>query len=228
MRYAFYISGNSTRLLHYLEQSDDAAADQIILVISDYSISDKIEKVLRKNHIKSVEFAYDDFEGISNREKNMMLSDHILEQLEKYNIDYCISFGSHILSGELLEKYKYRLINFHPSILPMFPGKGAIDQAVLHGNTFLVGNTVHFIDSGVDTGKIIMQSVIPLQSFYDNDNDYDCVLDLQIEMLNRLFSIIEHEQLLVEEGNVKIAGADYGKYTIFPEIDIKMKEKDKK
>lgn len=47
----------------------------------------------------------------------------------------------------------------------MFPGIKAIDQASDYGNVLLVGNTAHFIDSGVDTGPIIMQSVIPIMNF---------------------------------------------------------------
>ena len=147
----------------------------------------------------------------------MQISNFILERLEKNTIDYMFSFGSHILSGELLERYSYKLINFHPAILPMFPGVKSIDQAVNYGNVLLVGNTAHFIDAGMDTGKIIMQSVIPVKHFLDTQ-DYDVVLDLQIEMLNKLIRVIDDNRLRVINDKVIIDGADYSRNVIFPEI----------
>lgn len=149
------------------------------------------------------------------KKKNRLISDFILEKLTEYDIDYCFSFGSHILSGELLKSYENKLINFHPAILPMFPGRKSIDQAEEHGNILLVGNTAHFIDSGMDTGPIIMQSVIPLKSFSDT-NDYNIVLDLQIEMLNKLLNILESNRLHFVKGMPFIDGADYNKSMIFP------------
>lgn len=144
-----------------------------------------------------------------------MISDFILEKLVEHGIDYCISFGSHILSGDLLKQYENKLINFHPAILPMFPGVKSIDQAVDHGNVLLVGNTAHFIDSGMDTGPIIMQSVIPLKAFRDT-KDYDIVLDLQIEMLNKLLKVLEGNRLHFVNGYPVIEGADYNRNMIFP------------
>ncbi|MCH5270272.1 MAG: hypothetical protein J1E83_05930 [Lachnospiraceae bacterium] len=117
----------------------------------------------------------------------------------------------------MLERYEYRLINFHPALLPLYPGSKAIDQAVKQGNTLLVGNTAHFIDSGMDTGTVIMQSVIPLQAFLDS-NDYDSVLDLQIDMLNKLIYILVNDRLEIINGRVHIQGADYARSAIYPYI----------
>lgn len=99
----------------------------------------------------------------------------------------------------------------------MFPGVKSIDQAVNYGNVLLVGNTAHFIDAGMDTGKIIMQSVIPVKHFLDTQ-DYDVVLDLQIEMLHKLIHVIDDNRLHVIYDRVIIDGADYSRNVIFPEI----------
>ena len=157
--------------------------------------------------------------GENNKERSLKFSDYVLKELLSYDIDYCFSFGSHLLVGELLEKFKYRIINFHPSVLPMFPGLKSIDQAVLHNNTLLVGNTAHFIDSGVDTGPIIMQSVIPIKAFTDT-YDYDIVLDLQLEMLEKMIYILDNNMLIINDDKVIITGADYYKSVVFPEIVI--------
>lgn len=218
MRYAFYISGKSGRLYKFLRQAPSETLKNIILVVSDKTLDEKLQDLLKTDNIKLKVLEYNTISGNSNTEKNKMLSDWMKRQFDEHGIDYCFSFGEHILSGELLEKYEWRLINFHPAILPMYPGRKAIDQAVNHGNTFLLGNTAHFVNSGVDEGKIIMQSVIPMNAFFDSDNDYDVVLDLQIPMLNGLIRILDEEKLIIENGNVRIKGAIYTESVCFPRI----------
>jgi phosphoribosylglycinamide formyltransferase-1 len=79
--------------------------------------------------------------------------------------------------------YKNRIINFHPSILPAYLGLKSIDQAI-SDKANLLGNTVHFISSGVDTGSIILHSVIPAVAF--DEGGYDAILDIQIDMLYKV------------------------------------------
>lgn len=216
MRYAFYISGRSGRLTKAIEQFGGDILEKIILVVSDAKVEPGLCALLKEHHIALETINDADLIG-TRKEKNLQISNFILEQLEKSTIDYMFSFGSHILSGELLERYSYKLINFHPAILPMFPGVKSIDQAVNYGNVLLVGNTAHFIDAGMDTGKIIMQSVIPVKHFLDTQ-DYDVVLDLQIEMLSKLIRVIDDNRLRVINDKVIIDGADYSRNVIFPEI----------
>lgn len=219
MNIAFYISGKSERLHKYLNQASEYVAQLIKVVVSDHEIENSLKLLLDQLEIDTFIYEYSELpDGMDRAEKNEKLSKNILSVLDKYSVDYCFSFGSHLLRGELLNRYRYRLINFHPSILPMYPGRKSIDQAVEHGNTFLVGNTAHFIDEGMDTGLIIMQTVIPLQSYYDSENDYNVVLDLQIEMLNKLILILDRELLSVIDEKVKIAGANYKISHIYPDM----------
>lgn len=117
------------------------------LFFSDKIVTEEMRNLLIKHKIKLVEIDYNS----SSINKNLNMSNLLLEELTNEEIDYCFSFGSHILCGDILEQYRNRIINFHPAILPMFPGLNAIDQAVKYGNVILVGNTAHFIDSGIDT-----------------------------------------------------------------------------
>lgn len=219
MRFAFYISGKSTRLLHYLTHEYRQSKPDISVIVSEYKVEDRLNKILKELGIPVSIFEYKNLKGINNKEKNLELSEKIMNKLDYYEVDYCFSFGSHILSGQLLKKYEYHLINFHPSLLPMFSGQNAIDQAVEAKNIFLVGNTAHFIDNGIDTGKIIMQSVIPIQNFFDSSGNYDSVLNLQTTMLDQLIGIINDNRLNVEGDRVRIQGADYAKSHIYPFID---------
>ena len=106
------------------------------------------------------------------------------------------------------------MINFHPSILPHFPGINSIDRA-LAGKVNLLGNTAHFIDEGVDTGPIIMQSVIHKSKFVD----YDSILDLQLPMIDQIFKWLIEERINVNNGEVKIINSDI-KINFIPNLEI--------
>lgn len=218
MNYGFYISGNSTRLYKFLNSTSRETIDSIKIVVSDKNIPVSLCKLL---DVFSIEYINVDHKslGMNKQERNLKFSNILLDCLKVYEVDYLFSFGEHLLSGELLEKYKWHLINFHPSILPMYSGIGAIDQAVEHGNTLLVGITAHFIDEGTDTGPIIMQSVIPIKTFYNRGNDYDCVLDLIIPMLNILIKLLEEQKIIIKDGAAEIIGADYERTSLFPYVD---------
>jgi phosphoribosylglycinamide formyltransferase-1 len=216
MRYAFYISGKSARLQKSLLQFGREILSEIVLIISDAELSNEFYSFL-KNYCVNLKIIDDKKLNGTRKEKNLKISDFILKNLRENSVDYCFSFGSHILCGDLLEIYKNRMINFHPAILPMFPGRKSIDQAVNFGNVLLVGNSAHFIDEGMDTGTIIMQSVIPIKSFTDTNN-YDVVLDLQIEMLNQLIRVLDENRLKIHCGKAVIVGADYSYSALFPKI----------
>lgn len=66
-----------------------------------------------------------------------------------------------ILKPEVVSKFKNKIINIHPSLLPSFPGLHAQKQAIEYGAK-VSGCTTHFIDEGVDTGSIIMQAAVPI------------------------------------------------------------------
>ncbi len=86
----------------------------------------------------------------------------IVSELEAYGVDFIVLAGYMRLIGEvLLGAYEGRIVNIHPSYLPAFPGKNAVGQA-LEANVAETGVTVHYVDSGMDTGPIIEQVKIPV------------------------------------------------------------------
>ena len=68
-----------------------------------------------------------------------------------------------IISPQFIRKYKNRIMNIHPALLPAFTGLDVQKQAVEYGVKFS-GCTVHFVDEGVDTGPIIIQSVVRIKN----------------------------------------------------------------
>lgn len=86
----------------------------------------------------------------------------ILTQLETENVEWIFLAGYMRMIGEtLLKSYTGKLINIHPSLLPDFPGIDAIGQA-LSARVQKTGVTVHYVDSGIDTGPIIAQKEVTI------------------------------------------------------------------
>lgn len=105
----------------------------------------------------------------------------ILENLKKQEVDLIVLAGYMRLIGTtLLSEFEGRIINIHPSLLPAFPGKDAIGQA-LEANVKVSGVTIHYVDSGMDTGPIIAQKAVELSE------------DETVESLQEKIHRIEHE-----------------------------------
>jgi len=120
----------------------------------------------------------------------------ILEELKKYDVDFIVLAGYMRLIGTtLLSAYQGRIVNIHPSLLPAFPGKDAIGQA-LAAKAKWSGVTIHYVDEGMDTGPIIIQERVRLE-------------DLETrESLQKKIQRIEHKlypevlQMLLTQGDV--------------------------
>lgn len=81
----------------------------------------------------------------------------VQELLQTHRIDLlCLAGFMRVLSAEFVEAWEGRILNIHPSLLPQFPGLQAQEQA-LEAGVAESGCTVHFVDSGVDTGPVILQ-----------------------------------------------------------------------
>lgn len=102
--------------------------------------------------------------GFSSRIEHEKEVEKIIDSL---NPDFiCLAGYMRILSEEFVKKYKWKIINIHPALLPSFPGVEAQRQAFEYG-VKLTGCTVHFVDEGVDSGPIILQRVVPV---FDDDS----------------------------------------------------------
>lgn len=87
----------------------------------------------------------------------------IAEELDSRDVDLLVLAGyMRLLSPSFVETYSGRIINIHPSLLPAFPGKDAIGQAIEYG-VKMTGVTVHFVDGGMDTGPVIAQRAVEVR-----------------------------------------------------------------
>lgn len=131
------------------------------IVISNKSDAKGI-KIAKKLGVKTEVIESKDFKG--NRSE---YDKKIMSVLEKYGVTpknglVCLAGFMRIISPEFVKKYKNRIINIHPALLPSFPGLDAQKQAIEYGAKYS-GCTVHFVDSGVDTGPIILQLIVKIR-----------------------------------------------------------------
>ncbi len=96
----------------------------------------------------------------------------VIAVLTKYGVTprnglVCLAGFMRIISPQFVKKYKNRLINIHPALLPAFPGLNSQKQALVHGAKYS-GCTVHFVDSEMDSGPIIIQAVVKVK---ENDTE---------------------------------------------------------
>ena len=110
----------------------------------------------------------------------------------------CLAGFMRILSPEFVKKYKNKIINIHPALLPSFSGLDAQKQAVEYGSKYS-GCTVHFVDSGVDTGPIILQKIVKI-----SDDDTDKTLAKRI--LEKEHQAYPEAVMLFAENKIKISG----------------------
>lgn len=196
-KYAVYCSGGASRILDFYEKYN--FVDYPVQFILYDGQNREIERRLKNINV-NINILVVDFPPASKKkDKSNYVSEVLLNRLKFFNVDYLFCFGDKILKGDLIENFENKIINFHPSLLPAFPGLNAIDKA-LETSVQLLGNTAHFIDHGVDTGMIIMQTAIPRNKIKCLED----VLELQLKMLMDIRIIIDNNQLLIKNNRVEI------------------------
>lgn len=184
IRLAIFASGNGSNFQTIVENQKSYA---VILLVCDRINSFVIERA-KKFNIPYIVYNPKDYDNKDNYELA------ILKELVRYDIQFIALAGYMRLVGHvLLSEYIGKIINIHPSLLPAFMGKDAIRQAIDYG-VKVTGVTIHYVDFGVDTGKIIAQEALIIS---DSMNKHDIEKEIhQIEQ--RLYPSIINK-LLEEE-----------------------------
>ncbi len=123
----------------------------------------------------------------------------IIEVLRKYDAGLVLLAGfMRLVSPALVEAYKNKMMNIHPALLPSFPGLHVQRKAIRYGAKFS-GCTVHFVDTGMDTGPIIIQAVVPV--FPGDTEDA-----LSARILKQEHRIYPEAVRLFAEGKIEVDG----------------------
>ena len=110
----------------------------------------------------------------------------------------CLAGFMRIISPEFVKKYKNKIINIHPSLLPAFPGLNSQKQALEYGAKYS-GCSVHFVDAGMDTGAIIIQSVVKI-------SEKDTEKSLSAKILKEEHKIYPEAVNLFAKKKIKVIG----------------------
>lgn len=193
---AVLVSGNGTNLQaiidHYLNNPDI----KISLVISNKKDAYALKRANLAN-IPTMVISKKDFPN---------QSDEILKQVKANNIDLIVLAGYlSILSGSIINEYKNKIINIHPSLIPAFCGPGMyghhVHEAVIKSGVRYSGCTVHFVNGGVDSGPIILQQAVDV--FYTDTPDSIAakILVYEHKLLVKAIDLIANNKVIVHDDN---------------------------
>ena len=121
----------------------------------------------------------------------------IVKTLKRCQVELVVMAGfMRIMSPYFIDHFRNRVMNIHPSLLPSFPGLNAHEQALEYG-VKVSGCTVHFADEGMDSGPIILQKTVPV-------NSDDTVETLSDRILEKEHIIYPEAIRLYEEGKIEV------------------------
>ena len=136
--------------------------------------------------------------------------DEILKRFEEEKIDVVVLAGYLAIVGDkLIEQYKNRIINIHPSLIPSFCGPGFygmhVHEAVFKRGVKVSGATVHFVNGEVDGGPIILQRAVDISDLETPEDIQARVLEIEHEILPEAVALYCEGRVSVENERVKIS-----------------------
>lgn len=193
LRLGILASGRGSNLQAIMDQAAAGIMNaEVAVVISDNQEAYALERA-RLAGIPAWHIKYRDFPSKDAYEKS------IVDLLQQHRVELvCLAGYMRLVGGVILAAFPNRIMNIHPALLPSFPGLHGQAQALDYGVKFS-GCTVHFVDSGMDTGPIILQAVVPVYS-------EDTVDDLSERILEQEHKIYPEAIRLFAEGRLKVEG----------------------
>ena len=188
---AVLVSGRGTNLQAIINAiKRGAIAGKIKIVLSDNPGAYALKRAER-NSIKTQVVNYKSFNSKEEYEQEVM------QQLDNYKVDLTVLAGyMRILGSGFIEKYRYRIINIHPALLPAFPGLNAQKQALKYG-VKISGCTVHFVDEGMDSGPIILQKAIKVKQSDDEESLSKRILKYEHQLLPRAIQLFAQNKIQI-------------------------------
>lgn len=156
MKLGVLVSGNGTNLQALIDAQarGELSPGEIAVVISNNPTAPALSRAVAAK-IPAVAV---DHRGL----ERAVFEDRVLASLDAHGAEAVVLAGfMRVLTPHFIERYPLRIVNTHPSLLPAFPGKDAIAQALAHG-VKITGVTIHFVDTSLDGGPIIAQESVPI------------------------------------------------------------------
>ena len=193
LKLGILVSGSGSNLQSIIDNIEKGSLKaNIQVVISNNPDAFGIARA-QKHSLPAVVLKHEDY---NNREAFDL---ELIKVLKSNKVELVVLAGfMRILTPAFLKAFPQRIINIHPALLPSFPGTHGQKMAFEYGVKFS-GCTVHFVDEGVDSGPIIIQSVVPV---YDDDTEES----LAVRILKEEHRIYPQAIQLIAEHRIKIAG----------------------
>lgn len=154
------VSGGGTNLQAIIDSIKNGKIKNtcIKVVISSNKNAFALERA-KNDHIEAICVSPKDF---SSREE---FNHHLVRTIDEYHLDLIVLAGFLVVLPEILiKKYRNKIINIHPSLIPAFCGQGyyglRVHEEALKRGVKITGATVHFVDEGTDTGPILLQKAV--------------------------------------------------------------------
>ncbi|HCT63766.1 MAG TPA: phosphoribosylglycinamide formyltransferase [Lachnospiraceae bacterium] len=194
------VSGGGTNLEAIINSTENGSVPnaKVVTVISSKEGTYALERA-KKHNINGVCIKKTDFSDFDQYMQAM------IDHLESFEVDLVVLAGFMTVIGEkFLEKYKDRIINIHPSLIPSFCGNGfygiKVHEAALEKGVKVTGATVHFVNEETDGGPIILQKVV-----YIEENDTAQSLQQRV-MEEAEWKIFPEAIKLISEGKIEVVG----------------------
>jgi len=198
---AVLVSGRGSNLQAIMDSIDREELDAHLSIVISNTKDAMALKRAEKHEIKTIFIDPSNYSSSKEYDKALVL------KLKEFSIDLiCLAGYMRILGEEMIQTFEKKIINIHPSLLPAFPGLNAQKQAINHGVKFS-GCTVHFVDSGVDSGPIILQTVVPV---YDNDDEKS----LSKRILEQEHYLYPKAIKMIQENKIRLNGRTVTSKTI--------------
>ncbi|MDK2964545.1 phosphoribosylglycinamide formyltransferase [Lacrimispora sp.] len=163
LRIGVLVSGGGTNLQAVLDaiESGQITNAEVAVVISN----NQNAYALKRAEIYGIDAVCISPKDYSNRE---LFYDELLARIDAYQLDLIVLAGFLVTIPErMIKKYRNRIINIHPSLIPAFCGTGyyglKVHEAALARGVKITGATVHYVDEGTDTGPIILQKAVEVK-----------------------------------------------------------------
>jgi phosphoribosylglycinamide formyltransferase-1 len=128
--------------------------------------------------------------------------------LEQREVQLIVLAGyMELLSPEFVRRFRNRIVNVHPALLPSFPGLDAVGQALAHG-VHVTGVTVHLVDEGVDSGPIVLQRAIEVPYTRDRAELEQEIHRVEHELLPEAIQLIASGRVSIDPENPRLVQVD--------------------
>jgi phosphoribosylglycinamide formyltransferase 1 len=200
-RIAVLASGSGTNLQAILDQVHGTEGIEVVGVISDKPDATALGRA-QKAGVETAIFPASDYKDREERDRA------IGDWLEQRKADLVVLAGyMQLLSPAFVQRFRNRIINVHPALLPAFPGLDAVQQALDHGSK-VTGVTVHFVDEGVDSGPIIFQRPVPVPPSRDWDELEEEIHRAEHALLPEAIRLIAADRVRIDGDNPRLVHVD--------------------